>query len=69
MTQNDIAYALKQVTNGQAFITLAQLARALGRADPQKVKRDYLLGLEAVDKKYYLIRDVAGVLKSKCKAS
>ena len=65
MTQNDIAYALKQATNGQAFITLSQLARALGRADPQKVKRDYLMDLEAVDKKYYLIRDVASVLKSK----
>ena len=65
MTQNDIVYALRQVTDGQAFITLSQLARALGRADPQKVKRDYLLDLEAVDKKYYLIRDVAKVLKSK----
>lgn len=68
MTQNDIAYALGKVTNGQAFITCTQLARALGRADPQKVKKDYLLDLEAVDRKYYLIRDVAAKLKKCCKA-
>ena len=67
MTRNDIVYALRQVTGGQAFITLSQLTRALGRADPQKVKREYLADLEAVGGKYFLIREVAGVLKEKCR--
>ena len=67
MTRNDITYALRQVTGGQALITLAQLTKALGRADPQKVKREYLADLEAVGGKYFLIREVAGVLKEKCR--
>ena len=67
MTRNDITAALRQVTGGQAFITCSQLARALGRADPQKVKREYLRDLEAVNGKYFLIREVSEVLKEKCK--
>ena len=67
MTSNDITAALRQVTEGQAFITLSQLARAMGRSNLTKVKNDYLKGLEAVDGKYYLVRDVAVRLKQCCR--
>ena len=67
MTQNDISAALSQVAQGQAFITCAQLTRALGRKDADKVRRSYLLDLEALDGRYYLIRDVAAILKQHCK--
>lgn len=67
MTRNEITAELSRVANGQAFITTTQLARAMGRADPQRVKREYLSGIEAVDGRLYLIREVAEVLKSRCK--
>lgn len=67
MTSNDITAALRQVTDGQAFITLSQLARAMGRSNLTKVKNDYLRGLEAVDGKYYLVREVSARLKQCCK--
>lgn len=67
MTQNDITRALGKLTGGQAFITSAQLTRALGCADQYKVKKEYLSGLEAVNGKYYLIREVAAELKRRAK--
>lgn len=66
MTQNDITHGLRMVTDGQAFITVSQLAKAMGRSDPKRMKKLYLEGLEAVDGKYYLVTEVAGVLKSRC---
>lgn len=66
MTRNDIADELQRVTDGQAFITITQLATAFGRNNPAKVKKAYLSDLEAVDGKYYLIREVADVLKKRC---
>lgn len=66
MTRNDISGALRTVTGGQAFITAGQLAKAMGRADQKKVKDAYLKDLEAVDGKYYLIIEVAKVLKERC---
>lgn len=68
MTKNDIVHALESVTDGQAFITAAQLTRAMGRTDPKRIKAAYLKGLAAVDGKYYLIREVAAVLKERCTA-
>lgn len=66
MTRTDIAGALRAVTEGQAFITASQLARAMGRSDQRKVKDAYLKDLEAVDGKYYLIIEVAKALKERC---
>jgi len=66
--RNDITYELMKATKGQAFITCTQLTKALGRTNSLKVKHAYLSGLEAVDGKYYLIRDVAEVLKNRCTA-
>lgn len=68
MTRNDISDELKKAAKGQAFITASQLAAALGRSDQAKVRNAYLKGLEAVDGKYYLVRDVADVLKQRCQA-
>lgn len=67
MTRNDIASALRKATGGQAFITVSQLAQAMGRTNQTKVKQSYLQGLEAVDGKYYLVTEVAGVMKERCK--
>ena len=67
MYRNDIADALCKVTDGQAFITLAQLTKAMGRADPQRVKKAYLKDLEAIDGKYYLIREVAERMQQRCR--
>lgn len=66
MTRNEISAALRTVTDGQAFITVGQLAKAMGRADKWRIKDAYLKDLEAVDGKYYLIIDVARVLKERC---
>ena len=67
MTKNDICAELSRVADGQAFITCTQLSRALGIRHSENVKRDYLSGLEAVNGKYYLIREVADVIKEKCR--
>ena len=68
MTRNEIAKALSNVAEGAEFITAAQLTRALGRTNPKRIKAAYLKGLAAVDGKYYLIREVATVLKERCTA-
>ncbi|MBR2255854.1 MAG: hypothetical protein IKF45_01890 [Lachnospiraceae bacterium] len=68
MTRNDICLALERASGGQAFITVSQLTKAMGRSDPKKVKAAYLSDLEAVGGKYYLIREVADVLKKQCRA-
>lgn len=65
MTANSLVKALQDVTEGQAFITASQLARAFGRTDQAKVRKAYLSGLEAIDGKYYLVRDVAAVLQKR----
>lgn len=67
MTRNDICAELSRVAEGQAFITCTQLSRALGIKHSENVKKEYLTGLEAVNGRYYLIRDVADVLKRKCR--
>lgn len=69
MTRNDICAELARVTEGQAFITCSQLARALGIKHPENVKREYLVGLEAINGKYFLIREVADVIKKKCRTA
>lgn len=65
MTKTDIVKALQRKAENQAFITCKEVADALGCADQHRVRNKYLTGLEAVDKKYYLITDVAAVLKSR----
>ena len=62
MIRSEIASELRRVTDGQAFITSTQLARAFGCAKADKVKEKYLKNLEAIDGKYYLIKEVADVL-------
>ena len=69
MTRNDICAELARVTEGQAFITCSQLARALGIKHTENVKKEYLAGLEAVDGKRFLIREVADALKKKCRTA
>lgn len=66
MTCSDISASLRKVTGGQAFITVSQLAKALGRTDQAKVRKAYLSDLTAVDGKYFLIAEVADVLKRRC---
>jgi hypothetical protein len=66
MTGSDISASLRNVTGGQAFITVSQLAKALGRTDQAKVKKAYLADLTAVDGKYFLITEVADVMKKRC---
>lgn len=66
MNRNDICKELSRIADGQAFITCAQLSRALGISHQERVKKDYLKGLEAINGKYYLIREVAEVIKNKC---
>lgn len=66
MTRTDISAELRRVTEGQAFITVTQLARALGEKNTSRVKTKYLEGLESVNGKYYLITEVADALKRSC---
>lgn len=66
MTRQDIAKDLRTVTGDQAFITASQLTKALGRVDPYKVKKEYLMELEHVDGRY-LISEVAAALKKKAR--
>lgn len=66
MTRNDICTELIKAADGQVFITCAQLSRALGISHQEKVKKEYLKGLEAINGKYFLIREVADVIKKKC---
>ena len=67
MTRNDICTELSRVAEGQAFITCAQLSKAMGIKHSEIVKKEYLSGLEAVNGRYFLVREVADVLKKKCK--
>ena len=67
MLKKDIVAELSKACEGQAFITLTQFSKALGIKDPKNAKK-YLEDLEAVDGKYYLIRDVACNLKKRCMA-
>lgn len=66
MLKQEIVRRFERDTNGQAFVTVAQLARLMGRRDQGKLKKAYLSGLEAIDGKYYFIPDVAQVLKERC---
>lgn len=66
MTKTEIAKVLEKETNGQAFITVSQLTKLLGRTDSRKVKNSILRDLETVNGKYYLIKEVADTLKSMC---
>lgn len=66
MQKTDITKALQRASTDQGFITLAELTAAFGCKDPKAVKRKFLVGLEAVNGKYYLISDVAAVIKSQC---
>lgn len=66
MTKTEIVKALEKETNGQAFITASQLTKLLGRTDSGKVKNSILTNLEAMNGKYYLIKEVADTLKSMC---
>lgn len=67
MTRNDICAELSRVAEGQAFITCAQLSKALGIKHTEIVKKEYLAGLEAINGKYYMIREISDVLKKKCR--
>ena len=67
MNRNDICAELRRVAEGQAFITCAQLSKALGIKHTEIVKREYLTGLEAINGKYFLIREVADAIKKKCR--
>lgn len=66
MRKTDITSALRQHTGG-GTITATGLARFLGVKDAAYVKRKYLYGLEAISGKYYLITEVAEILKGECK--
>lgn len=61
MTNTDLKRAMIQHCNGAMFITCSELAKFLGYSDQsaKSVKSKYLIGLESVDKKYF-IPDVAG---------
>lgn len=68
MTKTEIekclCFTLDPNIRRQGFITRSDVARAFGSKDPHTVDR-FLDGLEAIDGKYFLITDVAGVLQSR----
>lgn len=65
MTRTDIAKELRRFT-GAGTISRTQLAEFLGEKNRSRVRNKYLLGLEAIGGRRYLITDVADRLKCSC---
>lgn len=68
MEKADIVRALRRASDQQGFITLKELMEAFGKKERRSVLK-YVDGLEAVNGKYYLITDVAAVIKSMCRVA
>lgn len=65
MIRTDIAKELRRYT-GAGTIRAKELAGFLGEKNISRVKRKYLIGLEAIGGRAYLITDVAERLKEHC---
>lgn len=63
MNRQDIIAALQGASASKGFIICSEFSSCMGIKDYHRAKKNYLDGLEAVDGKYYLIRDVATVLQ------
>ena len=62
MTKTKLKRAMIHHAKGAEVMTATQVASFLGVSDSFKAKKKYLVGLEAIDGKYYLIDEVADVL-------
>ena len=58
ISKRELTNLLKTYTEGGGMITRAQLAHAMGVKNPKNVDC-YLIGLERIAGKYYLVSDVA----------
>ena len=65
MIRSDIAKELRHYT-GKGTIRASEVAAFLGDKNISRVKRKYLIGLEAIGGKAYLIPEVAERLKEQC---
>ena len=65
MIRTDIAKELRRFT-GAGVIRASKLTRFLGEKNVSRVKQKYLVGLEAIGGRAYLITDVAERLKEHC---
>ena len=65
MIRTDIAKELRRFT-GAGVIRASELTRFLGEKNVSRVKQKYLVGLEAIGGRAYLITDVAERLKEHC---
>lgn len=62
MNKREIAKEMQKACGGAMFITRQQLAGFLGRKKPDSVDR-YLVGLERIDKMYYIPDVVENLMK------
>lgn len=65
MIRTDIAKELRRYT-GKGTIKATEVAAFLGDKNVSRVKRKYLIGLEAIGGRAYLIPEVAERLKEHC---
>ena len=65
MIRTDITKALRRFTGGET-ITAKELSAFLKEKNVYRVKQKYLVGLEAIGGRVYLITEVAERLKEKC---
>lgn len=62
MTKTEVKRAIKaELKAGQGVMKLSEVAKFLGKTNPQRIKRKYLYDLESIDG-MYLVDDVARVL-------
>lgn len=59
MTVQELIRDMRRHTGGAGMITVAEFAAFMAQTNHDRVKKKYLIGLEAVDGKYYYIPDVA----------
>ena len=65
MICTDIAKELRRFT-GKGTIKAGEVAKFVGDKNVHRVRQKYLIGLEAIGGRAYLITDVAARLKENC---
>lgn len=58
MTKQDLIHSMQSANDGSAFITVTELCRYLGKHSRERVKAQYLNGLDRIGKAYF-VPDVA----------